>query len=138
MKQAFLNRSNSTDQGTFSVFVCPEADFTCRFIELPWRDNINQLSCIPTGDYIVKPYNSPKFGLVFCINNVPNRTSILVHSGNFAGNIEKGWKTNSLGCLLPGERIGTINGQNAVLGSKIAANKFIQYMGMEDFKLKIL
>lgn len=138
MKQAIILRSASTDHGTFSTFVCAQANFTCFVAELPWKNNEPRMSCIPTGEYTVKPVQSPKYGLVFMVYNVENRSAILFHSGNFAGDTTKNLKTHSLGCILPGSRVAKVNGQNAVLLSKNAVYNFQQAMGNEPFKLTIL
>jgi hypothetical protein len=138
MKTAYIHRGVSTDQGTFSAFSCPDADFSCMVAELPWKDNQSCMSCIPKGEYEVKPVQSPKYGMVFMVFNVTNRRGILWHSGNYAGDTEKGWKTHSLGCILPGQKVASINGQKGVTLSRYTVSKFHLAMGTEPFKLIIL
>ncbi len=53
----------------------------CCTLELPWRDNLVGLSCIPTGKYYVTRYTSQKNnkkldGEVMLLHNVPKRTMI--------------------------------------------------------------
>lgn len=50
-------------------------------IELPWNQNRNDASCIPEGTYNVKPRApSKRFKKKhFLVENVPNRTGILIH-----------------------------------------------------------
>jgi len=138
MKTAFINRSLSSDQGTFSPLACPEVNFSCWVAELPWKNNQSRMSCIPSGEYIVKPVKSPKFGLCFMVYDVDNRNGILFHSGTWAGDSEKGYKTHSLGCILPGHKVATVDNQKAVVLSKNTTTKFMDAMGMEPFKLIII
>jgi hypothetical protein len=138
MKTAYINRGLSTDEGTFSVLACPEVNFTCWVAELPWKSNQSRMSCIPCDEYIVKPVKSPKFGLCFMVHDVENRHGILFHSGTWAGDTEKKFKTHSLGCILPGNKVATIDNQKAVVLSKNTTHRFMETMGMEPFKLIIL
>ena len=48
-------------------------------LELPWRENKPNISCIPEGTYECIPYTSEKFPNVYQIKNVPNREAILLH-----------------------------------------------------------
>ena len=60
--------------------------------------------CIPEGEYEIRLTNSPHFGRVYEVMNVPDRTHILIHKGNFCcarGHTE--YVTDSYGCILPGE-----------------------------------
>lgn len=68
--------------------------FQCVGLELPWLDNKFRVSCIPAGNYKAVKHVSPKFGDSFWIKDVPARSGILIHRGNFV--------RNTAGCLLPG------------------------------------
>lgn len=63
-------------------------------LELPWRDNRQNISCIPTGQYKLVPYNSTRYPDVWEISNVPGRADILIHIGNYPDDTK--------GCILPG------------------------------------
>jgi hypothetical protein len=63
-------------------------------LELPYKDNERRVSCIPTGIYQIKKHLSPKFGLVFWIQDVPNRSEILIHPANYTRQL--------LGCIAVG------------------------------------
>ncbi len=53
-------------------------------IELPWKDNHAQVSCIPEGRYrIIKRYTE-HFGQHFAVMGVPGRKDILIHPANDA------------------------------------------------------
>ncbi len=139
MLEVVLLRTEHNDQGTFGRLVCPETGLNIHIIELPDRKNEVGYSRIPEGDYIVKPYNSPKFGKCWRVHNVRDRSYILFHKGNLAGDIRKGFKSHSRGCLLPGWYKGHIGAQNAVLNSTKAFNEMILKIGLQNFfKLKII
>jgi len=72
-------------------------DFQCFTLELPDLNNQSNISCIPDGQYKVKKYDSPSKGNVILLENVPNRTYIEIHAGNFTRQI--------LGCILVGDSI---------------------------------
>ncbi|HKB43232.1 MAG TPA: DUF5675 family protein [Chitinophagaceae bacterium] len=59
-------------------------DKICSTIELPWKENKPQVSCIPEGKYELKKRYTPRFGNHFILMNVPNRSFILLHAANDA------------------------------------------------------
>ena len=63
-------------------------------IELPWKNNQRRISCIPAGRYFCKIHTSPKFGWTLWLQDVPNRSAILIHSANHTRQL--------LGCIAPG------------------------------------
>jgi hypothetical protein len=135
MKTATLFRMPSSVQGTIGVLTTP--GFSCRTIELPWKQNEPNISCIPTGEYEVEMRKSPRFGWVYWVKEVPRRSWILTHYGNVAGDVSAGFKTHSLGCIILGKIRGRLYGQEAVLVSRSTLNAFIKYMAGEQFKLII-
>jgi hypothetical protein len=135
-QNVYLIRTLTSDQGTSGMLVM--AGFNCYTLELPWRDNQKSISCIPDGEYEVIQRISAKFGKIYWITNVPNRSYILIHSGNYAGDISKGYKSHVQGCILLGQKIGTLAGQKAVLNSRITLRKFMNYTNMQPFKLTII
>lgn len=66
----------------------------CFSIELPWKDNQHGISCIPEGSYLLTKRYSPRHQWHFSVNDVPNRSDILVHTFNHAIG-------QSLGCIAP-------------------------------------
>jgi hypothetical protein len=130
-----LCRMKRSDQGTRGILFADS--FSCQTIELPWRDNKPNISCIPAGEYNVDIRYSPKYGKIYHVKEVPNRSYILMHSGNFAGDKTKGYKTNVAGCILLGKKQGLLMGQWAVLNSRIAVKQFMNHMQLEPFILKI-
>jgi hypothetical protein len=130
-----LVREPSTPEGTFGRIVTPDGR-GWHSLELPWRDNVRKLSCIPAGTYRCAMVRSPRFGHVYGVQRVPQRTHILIHGGNLAGQIPA-WKTHVQGCILLGERRGRIGGQRAVLVSKPAVRAFQAAMGERPFLLEV-
>lgn len=135
METVHLFRLKRSDQGTEGLLV--HDDFTCRTLELPWRENQRQISCIPAGEYDVEVRLSNKYGRVYWVRRVPNRTYILIHSGNFAGDKSKGYKTHVMGCILLGKKMGYLGNQIAILNSRITVRAFTEMMDYEPFKLRI-
>ena len=95
-----LNRWNFFDEQTVGNLVM-DGEVLCYTLELPWLENRRNISCIPIGDYEVSRRTSEKHGEHFHILNVPDRSYILMHSGNFHNQIQ--------GCVLVGEELNDIN-----------------------------
>lgn len=135
MERAEIFRLRRSDQGTEGLLV--SGDFNCRTLELPWRNNRRQVSCIPPGIYDVEIRLSNKYGRVYWVRKVPDRTYILIHSGNYAGDKLKGFKSHVMGCILLGKKSGFLGGQAAVLNSRTTVRSFCRHMGYEPFRLRI-
>ena len=133
--EANLFRLMRSDQGTLGKLFCEE--FVSYTLELPWRDNKRSISCIPEGSYNVKMRISPKYGKVYWVSDVPNRSFILIHSGNFAGDTSKKFKTHVNGCILLGKNRGLLAGQLAVLNSRITVKRFQNKLQLQPFTLNI-
>ena len=135
-RKVTLCRLSRSDQGTEGILLA--GNFNCNTLELPWRDNVRRLSCIPPGEYDVEIRNSNKYGRVYWVRKVPERTYILIHSGNFAGDETKGFKTHVMGCILLGQKMGFLGGQRAVLNSRITVRRFMDELDYNAFKLSVL
>ena len=135
MKNVYLIRTKMSDMGTEGMLVTD--GFDCKTFELPWRDNKKSISCIPEGSYNVKMRISPKYGKVYWVSDVPNRSFILIHSGNFAGDTSKKFKTHVNGCILLGKNRGLLAGQLAVLNSRITVKRFQNKLQLQPFTLNI-
>ena len=72
-------------------------DFQCFTLELPWRNNQDDVSCIPAGEYEYFYRISGRNGKVLELVNVESREHIQFHAGNYHFQI--------LGCILPGRSI---------------------------------
>lgn len=129
-----LLRDPSTDEGTPGVLAWGHSAW--RSLELPWLDNLPKRSCIPAGTYRCALVDSPRFGRVYHIQRVPGRSAVLIHPGNWAGGIPA-WRTHVQGCVLLGERLGTLGGQLAVLVSRPAVRRFMAALGGQPFDLEV-
>jgi len=135
MKTVTLKRLVESAAGTQGALSTD--GFSCKTLELPWRDNRRQRSCVPPGTYRCKQVHSPKFGLVYTLTGTEPRSNVLIHSGNFAGDVEMGLKTHVQGCILLGKYFGAIEGQQAILLSRPTVRAFMKHMGDEPFNLVI-
>ena len=63
-------------------------------LELPWADNSNNISCIPIGTYNGILRYDKVDGWRIQVDNVPNRTGVQIHMGNYTSQIK--------GCILVG------------------------------------
>lgn len=135
MQTVRLTRQKQTDAGAEGTL---GADgFTCRTFELPWRGNIRAKSCIPPGSYVVRIVRSPRFGRIYGLFGTEPRANILIHSGNYAGDVDKGLKSHVQGCILLGKYFGTMDGQRAILLSRPTVRAFMDHMKGEPFTLVV-
>jgi hypothetical protein len=135
---AILQREKSADGGTFGKLTLPDGT-SYNTLELAWRNNESGKSCIPPGTYKVQTRNSPKFGPgVYEVMNVPGRSAILIHSGNYAGNVDKGQKSNVQGCIMLGFSRSVQSGQPMINESKAAMQSFMDKMGGRPFTLTVV
>jgi hypothetical protein len=135
-KTVYLLRTSTSDQGTEGMIITD--DFICKTLELPWRKNKRSISCIPSGKYKVVIRQSPKYGSVYWVQDVPNRTWILIHSGNWAGDVKKGFKSHVNGCILLGKKHGWLAEQRAILNSRVAVRGFRNILVDKSFVLNVL
>ena len=107
-----------------------EEVFSCKTLELPWLDNQVRVSCMPEGKYTVKKRNSPKYDDHFHIQDVPGRTYILIHHGNYY--------TDILGCVLVGTSHTDINndGLRDVTASRNTMKKLNEILP-DEFELEV-
>ena len=132
----YLKQIMSDDQGTISCLRIPAYEWSCFINELPDRNNERSFSRIPRpATYIAKFVNSKKFGDVYLLMNVPDRSGILMHSGTYAGDTKKKWKSDVLGCLEFGLKVVILNGQRAVVNSRSTRDTFQKLLDGEDFKI---
>ena len=85
----------------------------CSCIELPWRENRHQVSCIPEGTYVLVKRYSPHFQWHFEVMDVPGRDLILIHPANDAALELKG-------CIAP---VTILEGAGRGLQSRMALEK---------------
>jgi hypothetical protein len=133
----FLHRKETTEDGTFGELYID--DCWLYTLELPWRNNATDVSCIPEGSYLCQLVDTPHHGLTYQVL-VPGRVGVLFHSGNTEidtkGCILLGLSTGSMDARDPDS--GEIEKQPAVLQSKEAFKLFMDRMnGTSSFVLHI-
>lgn len=96
-----------------SIFI--GADFIFNTIELPWKENQKSISCIPEGRYKIEKRYNAKFKWHFILNDVLNRSYILIHPANDA-------LKELRGCIAP---VSFIKGIGKGYGSRKALDKLI-------------
>lgn len=104
----------------------------CKTLELKWLGNMRSKSCIPEGTYkVVKrlAHEKRKYDH-FHITNVPDRSYILIHTGNYSSQI--------LGCILVGDKHIDMNkdGLQDVASSTVTLQRLYERMPNE-FELVI-
>ena len=116
--------------GEFTLFKDGHEIFNCKTLELPDLDNAFQKSHIPKGTYKVVPRTSIKFKNHFHILDVPNRTYILIHAGNYY--------TDILGCILVGDSFAYINKDSYLdVTNSVKTLKRLLELSPKGFKLTI-
>lgn len=101
MPEVFIDTKKYHDC-TLGRLTLSKGTFTCFTLELPWRGNQANKSCIPAGNYTARKIVSPHNGEVILIEDVEGRTHIQIHAGNFTRQI--------LGCVLVGDGIKHLDG----------------------------
>lgn len=135
MPRIVLERFSTGKHGTFGRTVgLGSLHFTA---ELPWKGNKPNISCIPLGIYPCAVVHSAKFGPVYQVRDVPGRSHILIHAGNYAGDVARGFRTHSHGCILPGMHWGWLGDQRAVLASRTAVSEWMRCLNGKPFILEV-
>jgi len=90
----------------------------CDTLELPWKDNQRNISCIPEGEYKVRlrlaRESATRDYLHLLVEDVPNRDYILFHRGNSA--------KDTSGCIL----VGLGSQQDFVQNSRLAMDLLVK------------
>jgi len=104
--------------------------FRCLSLELPWLGNRKNISCIPEGVYNATKYSSPKHGEVILLKDVPGRSMIEIHAGNYTRQIE--------GCILVGDSLKYLDGDTIldVTSSKATLAKLLTLLP-DEFTMEI-
>ena len=110
--------------GTFGVLLIQGAAF-CVTLELPWRMNEQNISCIPASQYVAIRVPSEKFREVFLLQDVPGRGGIEIHPGNDIKDTE--------GCIIVASEFGKLRfDARAVLNSMETFNRFMRALDGYD------
>lgn len=123
MNKITLTRFRYNDKETLGILeVGGEKLYT---LELPFKSNEQNVSCIPEGFYEFIPHGwdtaKKKFPKVWEIEEVQGRTDILFHAGNRTEDTE--------GCILLGMGIHSSNGDSYISDSRKAVNLMRSLIG---------
>lgn len=131
--KAIIQRQEYTDKqvtGTLTLFDGRKKVFTCKTLELPWRDNESNISCIPTGKYKATKRVSSKYRHSYLVTSpgedqVTDRAWILIHHGNYYTDIR--------GCILVGKAFMDLNGDGFkdVTSSGATVKELLRLAGKE-------
>ncbi len=138
MNLATLIRQDTGDEGTFGAILF-NGGFALHTLELPWENNAVNVSCIPCGMYSVELDASPQFGSSYHLRDVPGRTHIIFHRGNWAGRKSMPQLHSDVaGCILLGHDRRPIDNQAAVFESRRAVDDMMFELNSEPFELLIM
>lgn len=116
-----LQRLTTSKEGTYGVLLINGRPYFTT-LELPWKDNLRNISCIPPGMYKAKRMYSEKFKkIVFVLENVPDRDLIEIHIGNKIEDTE--------GCILLGTEYNVMS--VGIVNSRAAFSDFMIMMPNE-------
>lgn len=105
-----LIRHSQTDKQTLGTFFCLDKYLVTHYLgntlELPVIDNNMNVSNIPSGTYECVSHISDAYGRCIKVKNVANRSSILIHVGNYV--------RQTRGCILVGDRFRDIDNDGLV------------------------
>lgn len=132
--KAVISRDYTNIQtlGRMVVFDGAKVRLQILTLELPNLGNQKNVSCIPEGKYEVHRIYSPKFGKCFHVQDVPGRSEILIHKGNY--------NKDTHGCILIGMGRADINGDGVidVIESSLAMDKLQNVITEDVFTLIII
>lgn len=110
MKKIVLYRNNYLGQEILGHLMVFEDNafggskliFECKTLELEWKNNNNNISCIPTGFYNIEFEKSAKFNrYLWELKGVPGRSEAKIHVANYYTQIQ--------GCIAVGDMHTHIN-----------------------------
>ena len=104
----YLTRLKDTGKETLGYLsiATGSQSLSLQTLELPWRDNKPDISCIPEGIYAFEKWYSLKFKTVIRLLHVPGRSDILIHPANFVRQLK--------GCIAPGLSLADIDGDGKI------------------------
>lgn len=113
-----LQRFAYTPHGTFGEI--RHDRFHCYTVERPWKQNKRNVSCIPTGLYVMRLGRFRDQYPSYELEDVPKRSLIKIHIANTMDDLR--------GCIGLGKELGFIRDLWAVSGSRETYNRFMTLM----------
>ncbi len=104
-------------------------------VELPWRDNQTNISCIPPGTYLAKirkTHTNDAVGLdvAYELQDVEGRANIQIHVANYPRDVR--------GCIGLGMARAHVGGRYMVTRSRDAIKSFYALMEGAPFLLEVV
>jgi len=131
MKSMELHRLPQNGTATYGILL--DGDTLIPFavtLELPWADNIKNVSCIPYGHYNCQRHTRPNGDVTFEIMDVRNRTNILFHVANYTSDLK--------GCIGIGESFAVLPKGEGIAYSSNGFKEFMKKLDGENyFQLEI-
>lgn len=131
MTHGKLIRHETGPEGTFGKLYDEDGELVCHTVELTWRRNARNVSCIPAGTYPIRRRaegESSRFPYEhFAVDKVPERSAILIHRANWGGQRARGLQCDLHGCIGPGVSQEPLGGQMAVKSSRVALEKLLKH-----------
>ena len=141
MKTITLTRLSDDGKQTLGMLTLIKDNgqpYVCKTLELPWKNNESQISCIPAGSYTCRFTQSARMTsekghpvYTYEVLNVPNRAGIRIHAANYFSQL--------LGCIALGDANSDINGdgESDVINSVATLAAFEQLQKQNDFILTV-
>ena len=127
MNKITLTRIRSEDNHTVGILEAVGEKFYT--LEKPWKENEQNVSCVPAGFYEFGPFDGNKYKKVWEIKDVPDRSFILLHAGNIVEHTQ--------GCVLVGLGLHTDTKGTSVVESKAAIERLRELMFNESGVIEI-
>jgi hypothetical protein len=106
---------------TLGILTSDKFEETLYTLELQWKDNQSNISCIPAGTYNIVKHFSLKFKDCFSVLDVKNRKDVLIHVGNTT--------KDTHGCILVGM---STNNKDMILESKKALRFLLEKLDKKE------
>jgi hypothetical protein len=131
MLELTLTRTHERSTVTLGILKLPDESILYT-LELPWKDNKHDVSCIPKGSYVCRLTPTKNHGMTYAVTGVPNRVGVLIHPGNTV--------RDTLGCILVGLEQGAYPmSSECVMKSRLAMSKLKKSLNYKtEFLLRII
>ena len=137
MREVVIYRSIDTKDvmlGNLFVIDGTKIIYQCKTLELPWRNNKRNVSCVPEGIYPLRYEYSPRFKQdLWELYNVPGRSECKFHAANFARQLN--------GCIALGDMHLKIDSDDIpdIRNSRITMERFHKSLsGLDVTQLHII